>query len=179
MKIRIQIAGIILQCAVLLTACSFHLRGIHSAYPPSFGPIAIQVLHADHTWEALLRQQLVQVNLNVVQDATQATYLLVIMDEQSNNTIVSISSSSSPRQYELVYKVTFSLQKKSNDGFIAPTTLRLTRPITINNNLILGSHDEEDQLLRDLRREAALQILDQMYRRAWSTLKSNNAQIKA
>lgn len=168
----------ILGLCALLTACGFHLRGFTSHYPSAFtGPIAIQVTHADKAWEPLLRQQLNQTTLRVVNNLQEAQYWITILNETSQNTIVSISSSSSPRQYELIYSVTFSVQNRNTD-LIAPTTLYLTRPITMNNDRILGSHDEENKLTQDIRREAAIQILDRMNRRAWSTLIESPPHVK-
>ena len=161
--------GILLSLFALLNACSFHLRGYQAHYPATFGPIAIHVEHADSAWESLLRQQCTQAKLLVVKDKTQARYWLTIHAEETKNTIISISSSSSPRQYELNYTVTFSVES-AKSSFIPPTTLHINRPITINNDRILGSHDEEEKLTQDIRRDAAIQILDRMNRRAWSTL---------
>ena len=154
---------------LFISACGFHLRGMPADYPGKIASVAVHVQHADPAWEALLRQQFNQANIKVISDLQQAQYTVVILDEQRKNNIVSISSSSSPRQYQLIYQVTFSVSA-AHAEFIAPTTLHLNRPITINNDRILGSHDEEEQLTQDIRREAAQQILQRINRRVWSTL---------
>ena len=143
---------------ILLNGCGFHLRGIHTL-PLWLNPITIILEKADPTWIPLLREQFNVAHVTVMENPTQARYWLSIKHEQVDQNIISISSGSSPRQYQLTYHVTFSLQQAHGKEILAPTTILVTRPLTINNDRILGSHDEEAQLINEMRRDAAMQML--------------------
>ena len=146
---------------LLTTGCGFHLRGIQEL-PAWLNKVAIIIQQANPDWEPLLREQLQSAHVVVVEDPSQAPYWLMIQQESTQANIISISSGSSPRQYQLVYRVIFTLQRAKGADVIPPTTLLVTRPLTINNDRILGSHDEEEQLKHEMRRDAAIQMLYRM-----------------
>ena len=72
---------------------------------------------------------------------------------------MSVSSSGSPRQYQLNYRISFTLQTAKGNDVIPLTPILVTRMLTINNDRILGSQDEEDKIIDDMRYDAAIQIL--------------------
>ena len=148
----------VLFVLLFLTGCGFHLRGIEQL-PVWLTQVAVLIEKADPEWGPLLRDQLQAAHVTIVDDPMKAPYWLIIQNESTEENIMSISSGSSPRQYQLTYRVQFTLQRAQGSDIRPLTTILVTRPLTINNDRILGSHDEEDQLEHEMRRDAALQIL--------------------
>ena len=121
--------------------------------------IAVVVKQADNEWESILYHQLKASHVVVIEEPINAKYWLIIEKEFLQENITSISSGSSPRQYQLIYTVQFSLQKVKGDEVIPTTAVVVTRALTINNDRILGSNDEAEKLKREMRRDAAIQII--------------------
>lgn len=143
---------------ILLSGCGFHLRGIQQM-PTWLKEVTVVVKQADTAWESLLYDQLHSSHVSIASDPTHAHYWLIIEKEFQQENIVSISSGSSPRQYQLIYTVQFSLQRAKGDEVIPLTSVIVRRALTINNDRILGSNDEAEKLKQEMRKDAAIQIL--------------------
>jgi LPS-assembly lipoprotein len=142
----------------MLAGCGFHLRGVQSL-PSWLNKVSVITTHVSPEWGPIMKRQLQLAHVMIVDDPTEAPYWLTIQNERMQQNISSISSGSSPRQYQLTYHVQFTLQRAKGTELIAPSTIVVTRLLTINNDRILGSHDEEEQLKQEMRRDAAVQIL--------------------
>ena len=79
-------------------------------------------------------------------------------------TISSVSSSTTPRQYQLIYTVHFKLQQANGEEVIPTAYIVVTRQITINSNRILGSNDEEEHSKSEMRQDAVIQIINRLSR---------------
>ena len=149
---------LIVLMLLTLSACGFHLRGT-TFHDTGLNNVGIMLEKCSHEWEYLLKELLRNGRVNVVTDSRDIEYWIILRNEYTESNIVSISSSTSSRQYELVYHVEFSLQTVNSVPLIALTPIVVTRPLTINSDRILGSHDEEEQLKHAMRRDAAMQLL--------------------
>lgn len=148
---------------LLLTACGFHLRGMIDM-PQWLNKITIVIQNANHDLEPLLNTQLKAYSIQVCPDPSLADYWLIIEQDNFQQHVGSISSSTTPRQYQLIYTVQFKLQRAKGQEILPTTQVVVTRQITINSNRILGSTHEEDQSKSEMRREAAIQIIDRLSR---------------
>ncbi len=148
----------ILFSFLFLNGCGFHLRGIQEM-PTWLQDVTVVVKQADNAWESILYNQLRASHVSIVNDPTQARYWLIIEKEFQKENIVSISSGSSPRQYQLIYTVQFSLQRAKGEEAIPVTSIIVTRALTVNNDRILGSNDEAEKLIQEMRKDAAIQII--------------------
>lgn len=149
---------IILISILFISGCSFHLRGVEEL-PQVLSPIAVVCKNVSPSWNSILRKRLRTANLNVVDTPADARYWVLIQNEDIQKNIMSISSGSSSRQYQLVYKVSFSLNQTKGKTFISEAPLLASRLLTINNDRILGSHDEEEKIMNDIRQDIATQII--------------------
>jgi len=141
-----------------LTACGFQLRGT-AFHETGLNNVGIMLEKCSPEWEYLLKELLRTGRVHVVTDPAQVEYWIILRNEYTENNIISISSSTSSRQYELTYHVEFSLQTVKSVPLIEFTSIVVSRPLTINSDRILGSHDEEEQLKHAMRRDAAMQLL--------------------
>ena len=148
---------------LVITGCGFHLRGAIDI-PKWLDDVTIVVQQAHHDLEPLLKSQLKAYNIHVNKDPALAKYWLIIEQDSIQQNISSISSSTTPRQYQLIYTVQFKLQQARGKEIIPSTKIVVTRQITINSDRILGSNDEEELQKNEMRRDAVIQILNRLSR---------------
>ncbi len=147
----------------LITSCGFRLRGLDASPAWLRAGVAIVIEDAAHNWEKLLRDPLEASHIRVIDDPKKAPYWLIIKKEKLKRTINSVSSSTTPRQYQLTYTVWFALQTAKGKVILEPTSVFVTRPLTINNNRVLGSRNEGEKLKTEMKRDAALKIIEFLY----------------
>jgi LPS-assembly lipoprotein len=155
--------AIVVVLTLLLNGCGFHLRGMVDM-PKWLNNVAIFVQPAQRELEPLLQSQLQSYKIQVISDPTIANYWLIVENDNFQQNISSISSSTTPRQYQLVYTVRFKLQRADGEEIIPPKSIAISRQITINSNRILGSNDEEESFKIEMKRDAATQIINRISR---------------
>ncbi|MDX2345709.1 MAG: LPS assembly lipoprotein LptE [Legionella sp.] len=147
----------------LITNCGFQLRG-HETSPDWLKKgVAIVVEEKAHNWKPLLHDPLEASHIRVIDDPKKAPYWLIIKREALQRDLVSVSSSTTPRQYQLTYTVWFSLQTAKGHVILEPTSVFVTRPLTINNERVLGSRNEGEKLKAEMKRDAAFKIIEFLY----------------
>lgn len=148
---------------VLIASCGFHLRGSETSPAWLKKGVAIVVEKAAHNWKELLRDPLEGSHIPVIDDNEKAPYSLIIKNEKLTRDINSVSSSTNPRQYQLIYTVWFSLQTAKGHVILPTTSVFVSRPLTINNDRVLGSRNEGEKLKTEMKRDAALKIIEFLY----------------
>lgn len=146
---------------ITLANCGFHLRGFGDL-PPWLNNLVIIIQEAHHDLKPLLREQLESFKIRVEDDPSRASYLLIIERDNFYQQITNVSASTTPRQYQLFYDVQFTLKEGHGRVLIPSRHAFITRQLTINNDRVLGSDAEETLLKNEMRREAAIQIINQI-----------------
>jgi len=146
---------------ILLSGCGFHLRG-SIELPKKLDHIAVIVRDAHREIAPLIRDQLRAYHREVVDDPAAAKYWLVIEHDSLTQNITGISSSTTPRQYELLYTVQFKLQRARAGDLATEEKIFVTRALTVNSDRILGSNDEEAHLAQEMRQNAVVMILERL-----------------
>ncbi len=126
--------------------------------------VSIVIQNANHDLKPLLKNQLKAYSITTVDDPAKAAYWLLIEQDNFGQQIASISSSTTPRQYQLIYRVYFKLQRAKGQDIISSNRVIVTRQITLNSDRILGSTNEEEQSKADMRRDAVIQIIERLSR---------------
>lgn len=155
----------IIAIALMIMGCGFHLRG-SVEMPRWLNNVAIIVEQAHPELAPLLKSQLQAYTIHVNDNDDRATYWLIIERDRFQQNIAGISSSTTPRQYQLVYTVWFKLQRAKNMEPTPSNQIMVTRQATINSDRILGSTNEEDQLKSEMRRDAVIQLLNRLSRQS-------------
>lgn len=144
-----------------LTGCGFHLRGVvASEMPPWFNKVAIIIDKANADLKTRLTEQLQGFYITVCPVEQNAEYRIIIERDQYINNIASVSSATTPRQYQLIYTLWFKLQTYKGEEIIPLNHISVSRTVTINNDRILGSSQEEDLTKSSMRQDAVLQIIN-------------------
>lgn len=151
-----------LSIIFLLVGCGFHLRGM-IAIPPWLNHVAL-INQEEHTVLAAMIKQQFEDNHVKVQSASDAPYWLILYNETLQEQIVSVSSSSTPRQYQLIYMVQFKLQTRQGGELLPLNQVMVTRQLTVNNDRILSNDSQQAIIKREMQREAAVQILNRLSR---------------
>jgi LPS-assembly lipoprotein len=146
---------------ILLTSCGFHLRNIQET-PKWLNNIAIIVHNAHDPIKDFLEEQSKNHHIKINLEASNANYWLIIEDNNFQQNISSISSSTTARQYQLIYSVRFKLQQKTGKELISSRQIIINKQITINGNHILGSTNELEHSKLEMQSEAANQIIDSL-----------------
>lgn len=146
-----------------LSACGFHLRG-QIPVPEWLNNVALISQDGNSELMALLKSQLESYKIEVQPDPALANYWLIIHRINLKQQIVSVGSSTNPRQYQLILSIEFMLQTRKGQ-IIKPTrTISLSRQLTVNNDRILGSNEEETILINEMKKDAAIQIINRLSR---------------
>lgn len=154
----------VLLFLVFLSGCGFKLRGIMDR-PAWLDNIAISVKEAHQDLASMLKEGLQSYGVRVITDPTQADYLLIIEKDIDQQQITSVSASTTPRQYILTYTVIYSLLKVGGKPIVSSNALSVSRQLTVNNDRILGSDSEAFKIRVEMRREAAMQIINRLSRK--------------
>jgi LPS-assembly lipoprotein len=106
-----------------------------------------------------LRDELGAAGATVVESADDATAVLRVIRETSENRILSVGSTGKASEYELFNEVVFSLNDAEGKVLIEPQSLRMTRDLVFDETELLGKISEAEGIHRQMRRNLARQII--------------------
>ena len=142
----------------LLSACGFHLRGM-VPLPPSFQHVYIIAPPNGRSLQLKLEEQLQAYRVQKSDSAAQSAFQIVIDNVVFNRQISNISSSTTPRQFQLSYVVTYHLMDSHNGNVIPRGQAVSNRLVSMNSERLLGSNYEQDFFMHEMEDEIATQIL--------------------
>jgi LPS-assembly lipoprotein len=140
-----------------LSACGFQLRGAVEL------PAEFQPLYLDESGDEDLRNELsalLRANhaVLVVTEASAAGHLKIGKQEK-NRRVISVDSRGRAREYLLSYSVFYTLKSQHID---TENVVKLQRELLFDPDNVLGADYEEATLYRDMKRDAARLILQQL-----------------
>lgn len=151
-------SALLLVLTLCLGACGFHLRGTQqSASPLAFKALYIQAMPGG-VGDALRQALEPRSDLRLAASPDQADAVLTLDQEGVDKQIMSVNRSGRVSEYEMIYRLRGSLSLQGVE-VIPPTALRLRRDYSFDDNNLLGKDAEEQILIRDMRSDAAQQIL--------------------
>lgn len=153
----------LLLLTICLSACGFHLRG-YVAVPEWLNNVALISQDGNGELLSLLKSQLESYKIEVNSEPSLANYWLVINKMGFKQQIVSVGSSTNPRQYQLILTVEFMLQSRKGQIIKPARMVTVSRQLTVNNDRILGSNEEETILVTEMKKEAIIQIINRLSR---------------
>jgi len=149
---------LLLSLLTALSACGFHLRG-DVELPPVLQDTYIDSRDPYTGIARPLRTQLERSGVTVLETREQASALLRIVNERSENRVLSVGSSGKATEYELFNEVVFSLSDAAGKVLIEPQTVRMTRDLVFDETELLGKLSEADSIHREMLDSLARQIL--------------------
>ena len=156
---RIRIARVALVAVASLGAggCGFELAGSGSL-PGVMATTYLQAAEPSSEFFGSMREALRARGLEVVDSPDEAGARLIISEDSTGQRVLSVSARNTPREYEIFYVVTFSLQAGS-EQLMDPQSLAVTRSYTYDETEVLGKSREERVLRQALADDLARQVV--------------------
>lgn len=166
-SVRPALMAALLACLVLPAGCGFHLRG--SAAAGSGGPANVSIVDlarqgSTGNWLGGGPGELARIVSETLQDggigiADGAPVQLELLSELIEKRVASVDATASAAEYQLDYALVWRARGSDGAALVNETRMTLDRSYRHKANAIMGSAEEEALLQRDLRRDAAMQIL--------------------
>lgn len=147
---------IVLIAALTLVGCGFHLRDDYQL-PAEMKNVAIDA-SAFSEFRSVLEQRFELAGAKLVpQD--QAGLVVVILNDKLNRRTLSLSQSGQVAEYELIYTVAYQLVRAQQPS--RELQVEVYRDYQDDPNFALAKTREREVLVREMRDEAARQLLRQ------------------
>lgn len=148
----------ILVLSLALSACGFKLRG-SVELPPVLQDTYVESQNPYTGMARSLRSELKAAGANVLENKEQASAVLTVVAERSENRVLSVGSSGRASEYELFDEVVFELRDNENNILVKKQTLRMTRDLVFDETALLGTISEAEGIHRQMRANLARQII--------------------
>ncbi len=148
----------IVMLVFMLAACGFHLRG---DFQFSFSTIYLNCSPGSPITRLFNRFNRGMQMVKVVDNPKEAEVILSISNERKKQRTLSYDNNGDAREYELFYRLTYSLRTQKGKELIEPTTITLRRTMTYDDSEDLAKEREKQMLYADMQRD----IVQQIFRR--------------
>lgn len=146
--------------AVLLASCGFHLQGALTT-PAEMERTYLDAVDEHSLFHRELRLALRSAGVELVDSADQATAILSITTDETDQRVLSVSARNVPTEYEVFYTIGYSIA--SGEQFLLNTQdVTLTRDYTYDTTSVLGKAHEESMLRETLARDLVGIVLKQI-----------------
>ncbi|MFM9433819.1 LPS-assembly lipoprotein [Janthinobacterium sp. CG_23.3] len=159
---RARVAGLMLLAALALSACGFHLRGANGSFNLPFATLFITLPKLSPLAIDLKRNIRVNGGTEILEARDGADGIIDVLsdpDTTRGKTILSLSNNGRVREYQLSYTIVFRVLDRQGTELLGPTTISLTRPISLNESQLLAKETEEALLYRDMKSDMVQQMM--------------------
>lgn len=161
MKTRNRVFRFPVSLAVLLSllaGCGWHMRQAVDL-PPDRRTVFVQGLAANNRFVGTLHEIMRQSDGQVVRDSDKAGFILNVSSENFDRREVSLSETGKANQYELTYRLFFSLQTPEGEIILPEQKLQVIRDYFNPQINVIGKSEEEWLIRKDMYEEAARALL--------------------
>jgi LPS-assembly lipoprotein len=145
---------------LLLTGCGFHLRETLNI-AEQYQPLCIEPLNVSDPFQRILRQQLKAHHVRLAtSENTQAVRLHI--QQASTERALAYSTTGQTNRIILQFTLTYHITDPQGNILFPETLLQAERELTFNPNMTLSTDQERQQLLTDLWRDTATQLIQQL-----------------
>ena len=166
---------LLVSFSLLVSSCGYHLRGAGKVeMPPPLSILQVKVegnvLENNPLLVAMKNSLRTQTNIQIQESGDVPQ--LILYGEQSESRILSITATGKVDEYLLKYEVSFRLLGKDGKLLSPPQTVKVQRDHQFDRLNVLAKEREEQELRRDMQRDAVQQILRRLSR---TTLTNSDA----
>jgi len=155
---RALVSLVLIYSVVLLGGCGFHLRGSIDL-PEELTEVALVGTRPNGELGVALRNGFARVGGQVVDSGESASSVLVITQDSFSRRVLSVDSIGQANEYEVAYNLGFRLDDPDGTNRVVQQSINLRRQYRFNPDLTLAKADEEARLIREMRQDAARQLL--------------------
>lgn len=147
----------IVLLAMLLGGCGFHLQG-RQPLPATFANTYIDARDEQTDFVQDLRKALLASGVKVIRTQGSAGATITVQEDELTERILSVSARNIPAEYELTYRVKFSV---TSDGktLIEDEEVSATRDISFNEAQLLAKEREQEILREALARDLVALVM--------------------
>jgi LPS-assembly lipoprotein len=151
---------LIIVGATLVAGCGFHLQGALTT-PAEMERTYLDPLDERSLFHRELRQQLQAAGVQLVDTPQQATAILSILADETDQRVLSVSGRNVPTEYEVFYTVGYSIMSGER-VLLSPQNVTLTRDYTYDATLVLGKAREESMMREAIAKDLVRVVLKQI-----------------
>ena len=144
----------------ILSGCGFHLEGA-GTLPAAAATIYLDAANPHTEFYGSLTAALKARGAEVATSPQDAGAVLRILADSTGQRMLSVSARNIPREYEVFYTITYSLDAAS-ESLIPAESLVATRSYSYDETLVLGKSTEEAVLRQSLADDLARWVLRRM-----------------
>jgi len=143
--------------ALMLSACGFHLQG-RQPLPAQFANTYVDTQDEQTDFVQDLRKALLASKVNVIRTKGSAGATITVHEDELTERILSVSARNIPTEYELTYRVEFSV---ISDGktLIDKEEISATRDISFDEAQLLAKEREQEILREALARDLVALVM--------------------
>jgi len=149
---------LLIYSVALLSGCGFHLRG-DIDLPEEMSEVTLAGTHPNGELGVAVRNGFARLGGQVVDSGSGARSVLVITQDSYSRRVLSVDSIGQANEYELAYTLGFRLDDADGAIRVVQQSINLRRQYRFDPNLTLSKADEEARLVREMRQDAARQLL--------------------
>jgi LPS-assembly lipoprotein len=166
MWLREFVSRWLLFCLSLsLVACGFALRGAREL-PAGMAETFIQAGTPGSALVTQLKRFLRDSSVRVAEYPRSNSAVLKVR-ESSTRRVLSVGTDAKAREYELQYSATFSVSIPGLEREFPEKTISLSRDYSFDRLAVLAANEEEAMLMRDMQRELARMMIEQIAAYPW------------
>ena len=98
----------------------------------------------------------------VLDSQKDAQAILLIKSARLKKKILSVSSTGRVREYQLRYSILFRVNDQKGREIVPDTKVEVNRVLPYSDSAILSAGSEEQMLLRDMKKDAILRVMDRI-----------------
>lgn len=140
-----------------LSACGFHLAS-EGEFSDELSNTHVEAISSSKELVRLVEKNLRSNNINVVSEQ-EATARLRVLNEETEKVVLTLDNDGKAREYELLLKITFEVQRADKSYLLKQQVIDLNRDFVFDKSDLLGANEEEQELFSEMRNDAAKLII--------------------
>ena len=144
----------------VLPGCGFRLAGSSESFD-HLQNISVSGVRSSHELVYFTREYLGLDRVDIVEPGS-AAIRLDILSEETEKEVLSLDANGKAREYELMLNVTFDVKRPDDSVLLPRQGIRLNRVLVFDKLDVLGSAEEEHQLLQEMRKDMAQLIMHRL-----------------
>ena len=98
----------------------------------------------------------------ILDSQKDAQAILVIKNARLKKKILSVSGTGRVREYQLRYSISFRVNDQKGREIVPDTKIEVNRVLPYSDSAILSAGAEQKMLLRDMKKDAILKLMDRL-----------------
>ena len=98
----------------------------------------------------------------ILESPEDAQAILIIQNAKLKKSILSVSGTGRVREFQLRYSISFRVDDQKGREIVPDTKIEVNRVLPYSDSAILSSQAEEKMLLKDMKKDAILKMMDRL-----------------